>query len=404
MSEITDTGYVAKTQNEYFEEEQTLYTDIDPDWNLDASTPDGLKIAHDAEIFANLDELLQQAYNSKDPNIATSLALDALAAITGTFRKDGTPSQATVTLTGTAGTLVGSGLRITSSDDGTEWTLDDDATIGSGGTVDVGVTCSTDGAIQADPDTLTLITDAVGGWESVTNSAAAIAGTDEETDAQLRLRRNLLVASAGNNQVDNMLGAIGNVEDTRLYRIYENPTSSADVSDLNPYGLPANSISPIVDGGTDDDVAQAIFTKKNPGVLLYQAADPVEVEVTSELYPQNTQIIRFSRPTYVDIVIVVEVVDDGSLPGDTEQLIKDAILDYVGGTLVAADCGFNPYGFNIGEDVPISRMYTPINQVIGQYGNSYVNTLTLNGGSTNVTIEFNELSNFTESNITVVVS
>ena len=61
MAEITSTGYQLKTQNEWFDEERQLYLDIDPLWNLDPSTPDGLKLAHDAEVFGALDEIGQQA-------------------------------------------------------------------------------------------------------------------------------------------------------------------------------------------------------------------------------------------------------------------------------------------------------------------------------------------------------
>lgn len=399
MSEISDNGYILKTQNEWFDEEQQLYLDIDANWNLDPSTPDGLKIAHDAEIFGNLDELLQRAYNSKDPNAATGVELDIICAITGTFRKLGTPSQATVTLSGVPGTLVGSGVRIQSSIDNTEWTIDQNVTIGGGGTVDVGVTCTVLGAIQADPDTLTIILDTVGGLESVTNALPATAGTERETDPQLRLRRNQLVALAGNNQLDNMLGSVGSVDGVRRFVIYENPTNATDGN-----GLPAHSIAIVVDGGTDEDIAQAIYNKKNPGVFLHPAGTPITVVVTSELYPQNVQNITFSRPTYSDISVVVGVTNDGTLPSNAVDLIKEAILDYTGGTLIDPSCGFNTNGFDIGEDVPISRLYTPVNQVIGQYGSSYINTLTINGGTSNVVIAFNELARFSDANISVIIS
>lgn len=399
MSEITDNGYVVKTQNEWFEEERQLYLDIDSDWNLDPSTPDGLKIAHDAEIFGNLDESLQRAYNSKDPNAARGVELDIISAITGTFRVLGTPSQVVVTLSGVPGTLVGEGIRLESSVDNTQWTTDETVTIGGGGTITVGTTCTIVGAIQADPNTITKIVDTVGGLESVTNVGPATAGTEAETDAQLRVRRNNLVGLPGNNQVDNMLAAIGSVEGVRRFVVYENFTN---VTDAN--GLPAHSIAPIVDGGTDEDVALAIFRKKNPGCALHAAGTSVVVPDVFDLYPSNTKDITFSRPIDVDITVVVGVTNDGTLPANADDLITQAILDYTGGTLLDAQCGFNVVGFDIGEDVPISRMYTPINQVIGQYGNSYVNTLTLNGGTTNVTISFNELARFAESNITVIIS
>ena len=107
---------------------------IDSDWNVDESTPDGLKMAHDAEIFSALDELGQQAYNSKDPNKATGQDLDVLCVLTGTFRDEGTASTIDLTLTGVAYTTISAGVRVESTETGVRWTLDSDVTLSAGGT------------------------------------------------------------------------------------------------------------------------------------------------------------------------------------------------------------------------------------------------------------------------------
>ena len=51
MAELTDEGYVLKTQNEWFQDEEDRYKAIDPNWNLDASTPDGMKIDQEGNIY-----------------------------------------------------------------------------------------------------------------------------------------------------------------------------------------------------------------------------------------------------------------------------------------------------------------------------------------------------------------
>ena len=101
MAEITSNGYSLKSQNDWFAEEIALYQSIDSAWALDASTPDGLKAASDAEIFYALDETLQQAYNSKDPNKAVGVDLDIIGKLTGASRVEGTYSTAIITATGT---------------------------------------------------------------------------------------------------------------------------------------------------------------------------------------------------------------------------------------------------------------------------------------------------------------
>lgn len=398
MAEITVNGYVIKTANEWFDEERQRYLAIDPLWNLDPSTPDGLKLASDSEIWANLDEQALLSYNSKDPNAASGQQLDILMYLTtGTIRAPGTPSTVGLTLNGTDGTVVPAGSLVESSANGSEWSTDEAAII-SGGSTTVNATCTVVGDTQASIGDITKINSPIGGWQSVTNTAVATPGTNKETDAELRERRNRSVALVGSNQLDNMVSSILTTEGVRRVSIPENDTNATDAN-----GLPAHSIAPIVDGGTDEDVALSIYLKKNPGVLLHPANTPVIVPVTSPV-TGNVKDITFSRPDYIDIVIVVDIEDDGTLPANADDLVKEAILDYVGGDLLDPNCGFNGNGFDIGEDVKYSRIYTPINQVIGQYGNSSVNTLTLNGGTTNVTIAFNELSRFTEANITVTIS
>lgn len=400
MAEITSAGYKLKTQNDWFNDERQLYLDIDPLWNLDPSTPDGLKLAHDAEVFGALDETLQQAYNSKDPAKAVGYDLDVLCALTGTTRSKGTPSNVTVTLTGTPGTVVAAGSLIKSRTTGTSWTIDQTVTL-TAGTATVGATCTVVGPTQADAGTLTQIATTVGGWTGVTNAAPATPGTEAQTDSSLRIERNTAVGRPGNNQVDSTLGELYAVAGVRRAKAYENDTGSATVSADNPYGLPANSMSYIVDGGADADVAMAIYIKKNPGVRLNQAGTPVTVTVTSPKYPKNTKTIRFSRPIAVDMTIVVTVKSDGSLPSTIADEIKDAIVRFGAGTLIDPECGFVSDGFDIGESVPYFTVATPVNKVIGSYGNSFIQSLTVNGGTVTVDVPFNKLSRWTSGNITV---
>lgn len=397
MAEVTAEGYLLKTQNEYFNEEQALYIGIDPNWNLEPSTPDGLKIASDAEIFGNVDEALQQAYNSKDPNKARGVDLDIVSALTGTTRGQGTPSQVALVLTGVDTTIIPAGSTVESIVDESQWTTDFEVTIVAG-TANVTATNVANGATQADPNTITTIVDTVGGWQEVDNPAVAIAGTNQDTDAELRLERNNAVGRAGNNQIDSMLGEILATAGVRLAIIPENDTNIVVGT------LPPHSISPIVDGGTDADVALAIYLSKNPGVFLNQAAVPVSELVVSPVYPSQTKIINFSRPIDVPMVLVVDIQNDGSLPANVIDLVTQAILDYTQGELIDSEEGFNANGFNIGEEVPISRLFTPVNSVIGSFGNSYINSLVINGSSTTVAIGFNELSRWSEGNISVIIT
>jgi hypothetical protein len=403
MAEVTAQGYALKIQNDWFDEERQLYLDIDPAWNLDPSTPDGLKLAHDAEVFGVLDETLQQAYNSKDPNKAVGIDLDIICALTGTTRSEGTPSNVAVTLTGTTGTIIPAGKRIESTTTGSRWTIDQTVTLVAG-TASTTATCTIVGPTQADIATLTNIVDIVGGWTGVSNPSVATPGTDEQLDASLRIERATSVGRPGNNQIDSMLGELFAVSGVRRVKIYENDTNSAAVDPVNnPWGLPAHSISVIVDGGAIADVGMAIYIKKNPGVLLNQSGTPVSTTVISPKYPTNSKLIRWATPLYLDMIVAVTVKTDGTLPTNIADLIDEAFLEFTVGTLVPAGDGFKQTGFDIGESVPYLTLTTPINKVLGEFGNSYIQSFTVNGGPANVAIAFNQLSRWTASNISTTV-
>lgn len=400
MAQVTDKGFISKTQNEYFSELQSELLAIDPEWNLDPSTPDGLKAAKDAEIFGNLDEAVQAAYNSKDPASATGVDLDIICSLTGSQRSLGTPSSVTLTLSGVAGTVIPSGSLVDSGINTTQWAIDSSATIGAGGTVSATATCQTNGATEANPNTITRIVNTVGGWQSVTNPDVPTLGTDAQSDPSLRIERALSVGRSGNNQTDSMIGELFAVSGVRRVRVYENNTSAVDAN-----GLPANSIAPIIDGGDNADIAKAIFIKKAAGCQLFAAGTAVTVNDVYDQYPSNTATITFSRPIYVDQVINLTIFNDGTLPANVQDLIKTAVVEYAEGVLLPSNIGFNNRGYDIGQPVPVNQIATPINKVMGQYGYSYIEDLAVQGVTAPVSpIAFNEIARFTAANINITVN
>ena len=396
MAEVTDKGYVSKQQSDWFQDEEDRYKAIDPDWNLDPSTPDGMKLATDSEIWANLDELGQKAYNSKDPSKAVDNDLDAISSITGAKRGKGTFSTSSVNLAGTNGTIILAETLIESVENGSRWAVDVDTVI-AGVTV-TAITAIERGDIQASIGTITKIVNPQSGWKSASNPAVAVVGANPDTNAELRIKRDNGVSLPGQNQIDSTIAAINNLDGVKRVKIYEND----DTAPFDANGLPIFSTAILVDGGGDNEIALAIYNKRNPGPIQFELTAPVIVPVTS---PEtgNQKDIKFNRPDYVDIVVVYEVTDDGTLPADIEQLIKGATLAYVNGELLDAEDGFNQSGFNIGEDVHSGRFYTPANKVIGKYGDSYVTSITVNAGAS-VAIVFEELSRFADANISVNIT
>ena len=407
MAEITETGYQGKTVNEYYDEEKKRYIDIDPKWNLDVSTPDGLKLATDSEIWATLDALGQQCYNSKDPAKATGLQLDTLAYLTtGKPRKIGTASSVVLKLEGVDGTIVNKDSEFKSTIDGTIWKTILKATIDSTGEVLVSATCTTLGAVDASAGDITNIVSPVAGLSSATNPDSAVPGENPETDTQLRERRQRSVATTGSNQADNMYSVIATLPSVGEVKIYENFSNTTDANNVA-----AHSLGIIVSGGDNQAIADAIYSKKNPGCgLSFLGADAayhVTQSVTSPV-TNNQMNISFSRPEPVTIYLTANISDDGTLPTDADVLISKAIVDYTRGA-TEYTLGFRKNGFNIGDDVIFSSLYTPVNQILGSFGASFVTSITIGKASgsqaaANIVIAPFELSVFSELTNSIVIT
>src|SRR5262245_27254908 len=82
-----------------------------------------------AEREAALWDLAQAVNASQDPAQATGASLDALAALTGTFRVAASPSFVTLTLSGTPATVVASGSQVKTASTGAVFATTASATI-----------------------------------------------------------------------------------------------------------------------------------------------------------------------------------------------------------------------------------------------------------------------------------
>lgn len=386
MAEITDQGIAGRSLNEYLSDIETKTLAIDPDWNIAADTPDGQRIGIEAELMANLDEAVVAAYRSKDPDSATGEALRNIGKISGVLIKPATYSVAAITVTGRPGTAIPAGSQVRSRIDNTQWFTTAPIVIGTILSANGFVTCSTAGRVLAAAGELSIIGTPLSGWSSVTNSEAA-PGDEAETDAEFRQRRNRSVALSGSNMLDNMIGNIANVPGVTDVSVLVNDS----VSPVDSDGVPINCLAVIVNGGSDKDIALAMYEKKNPGCGMFPrfnqktetwvdepGPNGVKVAVTSPR-TGNLSTMTFQRAIGLPIYVSVAIQRKGSLPDDIGDQIRKAIIADATKSLFAGEAttGFNQGGYDIGEVVPVGRLYTPVNKVLGKYGDSYITSLTI---------------------------
>ena len=389
---IDDTGlhiptYI-DTRDRLIEEVKQIYGQ---DIYLDQDSADYQFISIFARKIFDAYSLAMLVYNNRTPITAIGVGLDNNVAFANIQRKGATSSVASLTLTGTAGTAISGATAIDQND--YVWDIED-CVIGPDGTVQANATCQTTGSIQALPNTINRIGTPMFGWTAVTNQFTATAGNDVETDAELRGRYSYSIRTPSLTVFESIVASIQQVAEVTRAAGFENDTSATSTGteppDI-PAGLPPHSVTFTVEGGDDEEVAQAIYNKKTPGCYTNGTT---EVQIMSE--SGNVDTIRFYRPTYVPIYASVSVRKLSGWNDELEDKIKQNIVDYI-------------EGLNVTEDVLISMVWsasiTAMDDVKNpQYTVTAVTIGTSSGslGSTDIDIDYDEAAQGSVSNVSVV--
>lgn len=314
---IDNTGMHIPTYSEIRDDLiQQMKSIFGEDIYIDEDSKDYQQISIFAKKIFDTNALGLLVYNNRTPNTAIGIGLDNLCALVGITRKPATYSTVQLTITGNAGTTITNGKAT----DGTyTWNLPASVTIPDNGTIVVEATCDVSGSITAAANTINTIATPTFGWLSVTNTYVASAGVDVETDAELRGRYANATYQPSKTVLDGLLENIEALEGVTRSKIYENDTN---VKDSN--NLPAHSITAIVEGGDDKDIATAIYFKKTPGCYT-NGTTSVDLTTLSG----NEATIRFYRPTNVNVLVRIAI---KRLPGYNSSYaedIKDAIFNYI---------------------------------------------------------------------------
>ena len=328
---VDSTGLHIPTYNDILEDMiaamKQIYGD---DIYLDNSSPDYQLLSIFALKQSDTLQAMAYAYNARSPETAIGASLDSVVKLNGIKRKVASQSTCQVKITGTPFTQIVDGAVRDRA--GLTWDLPSNVVIDFSGTTYTVATCRTAGAVSALAGDIAQIETPTYGWVSVTNEVAAVLGNAQETDAQLRERQTISTANPSQTMLDGTKGAIAALKNVYRYAVYENDTNVSSVTEDNPYGLPAHSVTCVVEGGTDEDVAEAIFLHK--GIGCYTNGD-VAVEYTD----QNDYInrVRFFRPVYKDIFVKVVLKKYTGYISTMTVKVREAVYNYLAALTIGSD-------------------------------------------------------------------
>lgn len=270
---LDSTGLTTSTRQELVDYFTSKYQEIyGADINLESDTPDGQMMNINIQSILDIQDLLTQVYNNQSPDSAIGNVLDQRVAINGIQRQAGTFTVTNVTVVTTQSVnLYGSDqsdqpIYTVSDSAGNLWELQT-TVLGTGvGSFVYAFQAAVPGAQLTIPNTITIQVTIVLGVASVNNPTTyTTLGINEESDAALRIRRQRSVSLASQGYLAGLRAALLNIEGMASAFVYENNTDTTDGD-----GVPSHSIWVITSGtATDEDIAQAIYDKRNAGCGMF---------------------------------------------------------------------------------------------------------------------------------------
>lgn len=302
---IDSTGLITETVDDIVTTLQDGFKAIyGPDINLNVNSPDAQMINLFAQAVIDTLDCITQVYNAFNPQLATGAVLDQRVVINGLVRQSATFTRTNVNVTiDRSVTLQGIDTNPTAAftvqdNTGNKFSLEVTISLPSAGVYTLEFISAVPGQIETTPNTITTISTIQLGVLAVNNPDSAIAtGSNQESDVALRLRQTQATALPSQGYLQGLIGALLGVSNVIYATVYENNGNTTDV-----YGIPGHSIWCVVDGGSNADIAEVIYNKRNAGCGMYGS-----VLVSVPQINGFNFIVKFDRPDYENLYITLTI-------------------------------------------------------------------------------------------------
>lgn len=329
MITVDTSSLLTDVQNEYL-------TALGANLNLAASSPQGTLIAGETASRAWVMRNNAEVANQINPNLAVGNFLDAICALMDISR--GT-NQSTVVANakfdGNSGTIIPIGSRVQTSN-GDIFVTQSQVTIPSGGTIRANIQSQAFGAIPAPNQTLTILDNVIGWGDCIIDGTSTVTlGTLQLNDAQLRIARTQRLAYQGVSSSIAVLASLGNVANIGSAMIVENNTGSTGAVNGVTFTLP-RALWACVNGGTDQDVANALYAAHNSGCPWdYGTSSGTPVSSPNGVAVQDpltslTYYVKFTRPALYDCYVNITV-HQNNTQSTPIQSVQQALMNYASG-------------------------------------------------------------------------
>lgn len=350
---LTKEGYKRETYDDIFARlESKTKEKFGEDTNTSERSVMGIIIRIMAWILSLVWQDNENVYYSAFRKTATGKSLDMLLPHAGITRNQAQYATGAVQLTGTANTIVEAGFIVGKKNETLYETLDD-VTFDADGIAIVDIMAQEPGIDgNAEIGEVSEIINPVENVESVTNLVAITGGKEKETDQEARERANISTEGLGDGTTASIRAELLKTPGVRAAFVDENYDD-----ETNEFGTPSNTIQAFVLGGSDEDIANAVFKKKAGGIKPHGTTYVNVTDASGKL-----KKVGFTRAETIKIHVKVTLTSNTSFETDGKDQIVTAIVKYIGGQ----DADSNEYvALNMGEDVILSKLIAKIYAVNG---------------------------------------
>lgn len=300
--------------------------------NGDLRTPQGQLASSTTAIIADANGAFAELVDQVDPDNATGFMQDAIGRIYFLNRNPGTPTAVQLVCTGEFGTEIPVGAQAQDTS-GNIYVCTQAGEIPIGGTITLSFANAVIGPIACPENTVTKIYQAIPGWDTVNNPGAGTPGSDVESAAEFEFRRQNSVALNAHGSLPSIYAAVFDVDSVIDVYAYENVTDDPIIVGSTNYQLVPHSLYVAAVGGAAQDIANAIWTKKDLGCNMNGNTTETVVDESGYSFPFPSYSITFERPVSTPYSFIVNIVSSSALPGTIATDVTNAITAQFNGVV-----------------------------------------------------------------------
>ncbi|WP_449555279.1 baseplate J/gp47 family protein [Lelliottia amnigena] len=343
--QFDNNGLQIDTFRDLFQAQSDAYKGIyGQDIDLDQDSPDGQRVAIEAQARTDIEAALQWLYSQMDPDFNNGDMQQVIAKLHGLYLRPGSRSQRDLKVLTDRPVLLYAGYKI--QDQANQvWFIRTPVTVPAG-TTEVTFFAELFGKVTGlVSDTFTQLTPELGVQGFISESAVVV-GRDEETPEEFRQRRNRSLENPATGSTGAIFAKVAQLPGVTDVNIDENDTKVDDPLT----GIPANSIWLVVEGGAVSDIVEVMVKQKGGGTGT--KGDITGRLIETLIRPDGTTLaiahdMQFDRPIYIPLHIKLTAKRKiSSEPVDVDSL-KEALADrvlHIGESIDANELYANGYG------------------------------------------------------------